>query len=339
MGHFSKSARSGAPQSFGVDVPRTPPRYTFHADVVHPPFLRAVWRKYTSRGEFTWVVCTDLSDNEGWELVNMRDRAQQILEVKQRNMRGHGFLSYDLKTLQWKWSKSKDHAQRTPDFYVIRAVTIIEVFARRNIASLIDHSEQYTQRAVELSKHFKMDFDLVRHIQGRAITLGDIVAHNLPVNSYGQIIGHFETVLGKQLRPLLTQAIDRFAVEIEGEPREPIVRDYDKLARCLTELFELRHILCHELPSKPVYGEGAIDEFLDYAIQFTKALEEVLTFEQFGLIPLTQTDMNIQARESLLQAEEQMSALLAQLRSHVTENDHAADLPLPGKWDFGAWQK
>jgi uncharacterized protein YecT (DUF1311 family) len=268
--------------------------------------------------------------------VNTRDRAEQILEVKQRNMRGHGFLSYDLKALQWKWSKSKDRAEPTPDFYVIRAVTIIEVFARRNIAALIDHSEEYTQRAVELSKHFKMDFDLVRHIQGRAITLGDIVAHSVPVNSYGQIVGHFETVLGKQLRPLLTQAIDRWAVEIEGKARELIIRDYDKLAPRLAELFELRHILCHELPSAPLYGEGAIDEFLDCAIQFTKALEEILTFEQFGLTPLTQTDMNIRARENLLKTEEQMSSLLAQLRSHVTENDHAADLPLPGKWE-GTW--
>jgi hypothetical protein len=122
------------------------------------------------------------------------------------------------------------------------------------------------------------------------------------------IISHFETVLEKQLRPLLTQAIDRWAVEIKGEPREPIIRDYDKLAEHLTHLFELRHILCHELPSKPLYEDKEVDEFLECAIQFTKALQEVLTFEQYGLTPLTQTDMNIQARERLLKTEEQMSA-------------------------------
>jgi hypothetical protein len=109
------------------------------------------------------------------------------------------FLSYDLQALQRKWLESKNNTERTPDFYIIRAVTIIEVFARRNIASLIDHSEHYTQRAVELSKHFKMDFDLVSHIQGRTITLGDIIAHSVPVNSFAQIVGYFETLLGKQL--------------------------------------------------------------------------------------------------------------------------------------------
>jgi uncharacterized protein YecT (DUF1311 family) len=268
--------------------------------------------------------------------VNTRDRAEQILEVKQRNLRGHALLSYDLETLRWHWSQSKGAAERTPDFYLIRAVTILEVFTRRNLSSLIDHSEEYAQRAVELSKHFKMDFDLVLHIQGRAITLGDIVAHSVPVNSFGQIIGHFETVLEKQLRPLLAQAIDRWAVEIKGEPREPIIRDYDKLAEHLTHLFELRHILCRELPSKPLYEDKEVDEFLECAIQFTKALQEVLTFEQFGLTPLTQTDMNIQARERLLKTEEQMSALLLQLRSHVTQNDHAATVPPPGRWE-GTW--
>jgi len=215
---------------------------------------------------------------------------------------------------------------------VIRAVTIIEVFTRRNLATLIDQSEEYTQRAVDVTKHFKMDFDLVRHIQGRAITLGDIVGHSVSVNSFGQIISHFETILAKPLRPLLADAIDRFAVEVKREPKAPIIRDYDKLAERLSQLFELRHILCHELPSKRVYGEGIIDEFLDCAIQFTKALQEVLTFEQFGLIPLTQTDMNIQAHEDLLKTEEQMSALLSQLRSHVTQNDQ----PFPGKWE-GTW--
>jgi uncharacterized protein YecT (DUF1311 family) len=268
--------------------------------------------------------------------VKAGDRTEQILEIKQRNLRGHGFLSYDLQALQNKWLKSKNNTERTPDFYIIRAVTILEVFARRNIASLIDHSEHYTQRAVELSKHFKMDFDLVRHIQGRAITLGDIVAHSVPANSFAQIVGYFETLLGKQLRPLLTQAVDRWAVEIERKPREPIIHDFEKLAKRLTRLFELRHILCHELPSRQLYAETEIDELLDDTIQFATALQEVLTFERFGLTPLTQTEMNIAASESLGKTEERMSTLLSQIKSYVTHNDYGAEVLPPSKGE-GTW--
>jgi hypothetical protein len=44
---------------------------------------------------------------------------------------------------------------------------------------------------------------------------------------------------------------------------------------------------------------GEIDEFLDVAIQLAKALHEILTFERFGRVPLTQTDMNIAAGRDL----------------------------------------
>jgi hypothetical protein len=89
--------------------------------------------------------------------------------------------------------------------------------------------------------------------QGRAITLGDILAHNVPVNSFGQTVGYFETLLGKPLRPLLEAAADRWDTEVMKKSTGPIISDYDALARCLTRLFDVRHILCHEAPRKSVY--------------------------------------------------------------------------------------
>ncbi|MGH9515401.1 MAG: hypothetical protein ACRD3P_06950 [Terriglobales bacterium] len=130
--------------------------------------------------------------------MSRQDRAEQILEIKNRNLRGHGFQSYALEKLKYEWLNVQDKTS-TPDFYVIRAVTLIEVFVRRNLASLSDHSAQYTDRAVDLSKHFKMDFDLVRNIQGRAITLGDIIAHSVPVNSFGRIIRRSLAAISKSI--------------------------------------------------------------------------------------------------------------------------------------------
>jgi hypothetical protein len=164
---------------------------------------------------------------------------------------------------------------------------LLEVLTRRNIAALIDHREEYIDRAVDLSKHFKLDLAFVRAIQGRTITIGDIVAYNVPVNSFGQIIGYFDTLLGKSVRPLLVGAVDRWAAEIgekiAGPLRAagvselseelgkmapgPIIRDFDALAVRLTRLFEIRHVLCHELPAKPLYSVNEIDGFLDEAFR------------------------------------------------------------------------
>lgn len=179
-----------------------------------------------------------------------RDRSQEIRELKARSPYGHGFLSFEVEKLRERWRKNAGSSESEPDFYIIRLVTLLEVFARRNIGELIDHSRLYTDRAVELSKHFKMDFELLRDIQGRAITLGDIVAHSVPINAFSQIISYFETLLDKPVRPLLSAAVDRWSVEIEGKPSEPILRDFDRAASTLTRLFEIRHIVCHELPSE-----------------------------------------------------------------------------------------
>jgi uncharacterized protein YecT (DUF1311 family) len=251
--------------------------------------------------------------------LGVRDRTREILDIRQRGSRTDS-IRFDLETLQHHWSKHRDSKACVPDFYVIRLVTLLEVFARGNIASLIDHDKQYADRAIELSKHFKIDFALVRDIQGRAITLGDILAHSVPVNSFGQVENYFEILLGKALRQLLENVVDRWK-ELTKESTEPIIDDYDALVKCLSRVFEVRHILCHEAPRKPVYDFGEIDNFLDGAVRFTKALDEVLRFEKFGLVPLTQTEMNIAAGESLKNTELELDRLFSEISIRVGNSD------------------
>jgi uncharacterized protein YecT (DUF1311 family) len=269
--------------------------------------------------------------------MSTRDRTGEILEAKERNPRRHQFGSYKIQSLKSQWTGTGKSEGSTPDFYVIRAVTLLEVFTRANIASLIDHGTEYGDRAIELSKNLKMDFALVQGIQGRAITLGDIVAHNVSVNSFGQMLGHFETLLDKKpLRPLLASAVDRWATEIEKKPSTPIINDFDVLARRLTRLFEVRHILCHEAPEKPAYAVGEVEGFLDEAIRFTKALEEVLTFEMFGLTPLTQAEMSAAAGENLGKKEEELNHLLTEIRAKVGIADDARSRRAAPRTD-GSW--
>ncbi len=256
--------------------------------------------------------------------MSTRDRAAEILEVKDRGPLRRRFGSYSLQSLKSRWTRTGRSEGSTPDFYVIRAVTLLEVFTRGYIAELIDHGTEYANRAIELSKNLKMDFALVQGIQGRAITLGDIVAHNVSVNSFGQMLEHFGTLLNKEpLRALLASAVDRWATEIEKKPAEPIINDFDDLARSLARLFEVRHILCHETPKRPVYVVSDIEGFLNAAIQFTKALEEVVEFEMFGLTPLTQTEMNIAAGKDLRKKEGELNHLLGEIRAKVGATDNA----------------
>ena len=82
-------------------------------------------------------------------------------------------------------------------------------------------------------------------------------------------------------------------------------------------------MLCHEAPEKPAYAVGEVEEFLDEAIRFTKALEEVLAFEMFGLTPLTQGEMTAAAAENLGKKEEELNHLLTEIRAKVGIADDA----------------
>jgi uncharacterized protein YecT (DUF1311 family) len=255
--------------------------------------------------------------------VTARDRRSEILEAKERNPLRHRFGSYAIEGLKSQWARIGNTEGTTPDFYVIRAVTLLEVFTKGNIGEIIDHESKYANRAIELSKNLKMDFALVQGIQGRAITLGDIVAHSVSVNSFGEMLGYFETLLDKPLRAVLTKTVDRWATEVEKKPSVPIIDDFELLARSLTRLFKVRHILCHETPKKAVYEVNEVEGFLDEAIKFTKALEEIINFELFGLTPLTQSEMNVAASRDLKSKEDELNLLLTEIQAKIKVWDDA----------------
>src|SRR5437660_1708809 len=98
--------------------------------------------------------------------MSIRYRTREILDIKERDSPFNTMGPYGLESLQRQWTKNRQEEACTPDFYVIRTVTLLEVFTRANIAELIDHDQRFTDRAIDLAKPFKMDFGLIRDIQG-----------------------------------------------------------------------------------------------------------------------------------------------------------------------------
>jgi uncharacterized protein YecT (DUF1311 family) len=74
------------------------------------------------------------------------------------------------------------------------------------------------------------------------------------------------------------------------------------------------------VPTKPVYQREEVSLLLDAAERFSKALEEVVTFEKFGLVPLDQTSMNIAAAKQLKASEDQLAELFTLIRTRVDEH-------------------
>lgn len=247
-----------------------------------------------------------------------RDRIAEIAEIKRRGPRDAEGFSREFDVLQRQWARPRTGDSVTDDFFVIRAVTLLEVFTRGWIAALIDHGGPFVERAGELKFDFKFDFGSVRKI-GSLITLGDVVAHGISINNFGQITGIFKVLLAEELLPLLKNAVyvqrslaDRLLSEGSEETKAGtlIVKDVEKMRNRLARLFELRHILCHEVPRREVYKRQEITGMLTAANQFACATNEVLHRILFGNTPTTLPEMAAQAGADL-QGNEQLLADIA----------------------------
>ncbi|MDI1284022.1 MAG: DUF1311 domain-containing protein [Reyranella sp.] len=212
------------------------------------------------------------------------------------------------------------------DFIPIRIVTELEVFARAWIKELIDHGTPYAEHAATLAKDvgIKFDYAVSQALIGQRFSLGDLVSHSVSVNSFDQLIGNFNKLLGHDFLPSLKDVHDRWSVELHGKPKTPIIEDMDAMCRHLSRLFEVRHVVVHEKPSVPVFSEGDIASFFSAAQMLIQATNERFTFLRHGLYPLTQMDMNIEAGQRYLNTKGRLAQVLAKFDKSTMPDFDAA---------------
>lgn len=248
-----------------------------------------------------------------------RDRAAEILEVKRRGQRDALSVHYDLKSLRDHWHVFSEPGSQVAGFFPVRAVTLLEVFTRAWIATIVDYGSPYVERAVAFTKNVKLDYELVRAIQGRTITLGDTIAHSISLNSFSQLAASFETLIERPFVPLISLAIDRWAVESRKESPKPIITDSTAMCAAIERLFEVRHILCHEYPRERVFRPEEISRLLDAASEFTAATTEACTELLYGKVPLSNAEMKEVAHEKWQETEAELNRIIPAIKANGDE--------------------
>ena len=194
-------------------------------------------------------------------------------------------------------------------FVPIRLVTILEVFLREVIAELVDGDEVIFGRAEKLVKSAKIDLAFAAHVDRRELTIGDFVAHSVSLNGVDGIMNIMDTLIGRFAGRLKT-AHSRWSEEAEKWPLPPIVADYDATMAALGRLFEVRHVLTHELPSEVVFHPKELPAFIEAARTFVEATDWSVVEILHGSVPQTQIAMNMVAGYDLRSQEEELEVIL-----------------------------
>jgi hypothetical protein len=235
-----------------------------------------------------------------------QDRIAEILAIAKRKSASS---SYDLERLRDTWQTKFKSLKEVDDLLPARIVTIIEVFARSWVQILIDHGAPYVERAAKLKAEMKYDFAIARSLEGRSISLGQLLSHSISLSSVESIASVFDTLLGKKLFQVIASTRSRLSIEHDGDAAVPMISDVQGLQHSIARLFEVRHILVHEFPRNRPFDSDEIEEFFNASIRFIDTLGEELSQQLHGLWPITQQEMNKAAVESWETAKAELEAL------------------------------
>jgi uncharacterized protein YecT (DUF1311 family) len=206
-------------------------------------------------------------------------------------------------------------------FVPIRLFTIIEVTLRDLLRQLIDRGGKFLENARTLWGKEKLDFDILLGLQGKRVSLGELISHSISLNSIEQILAAFET-LDPSFKNNISTAKNRWKIEIHEAPDVPIIANIDRTISDLKSLIEKRHILTHEIPNTEIASEIENETFISSTLDFLSAIEWHYSGDQ----PLTQLAMNMTAYENYQSAKREMEQFYSELSESNKLNAELLDI-------------
>lgn len=234
-------------------------------------------------------------------MTRTRDIIQEIADIRHRRSFGVAMAELPFRLLELERAfKAYDKSQRElTRYFPVALVACVEGYFRMVIKDLIDSGEPFLTNAEKPSSLLKLDFSVVRAVHGKAITVGELVAHGVSLSRLEHIEGALSSLLGTGFLQALRTTADRWAHEVEGEPSTPILSKPSEVFADVARTFELRHIICHEIASAYEIESEEVARCFKSCVAFLRAADAFVSETIRPGAPLTQTDINIAAGKSL----------------------------------------
>lgn len=270
-----------------------------------------------------------------------RDIIQEIADIRQRRRFGSAMseLPMRLFALENAFKRHDKTERELVRYFPVALIACVEGYFRMAIKDLVDSGEPYLTNAEKPASSLKLDFSLLRAVHGKAVTVGELVAHGVQLSRLEHIEAVFSSLLGKGFLQALRTTTDRWAHEVKGEPATPILAKPDCVFADVARTFELRHIICHEIASAYEIESNEVAQCFESCVSFLRAADELISETIHPGAPLTQTDMNIAAGNSLNEKKELLAEAIAALRSRLDVTETAAFEEAQEKWQLycDAW--
>lgn len=263
-----------------------------------------------------------------------RDIIQEIADIRERRLFGSAMTELPMRLFALESAfKNYDKTERELiRYFPVALIASVEGYFRMAIKDLVDSGEPYLTNAEKPASSLKLDFSLLRAVHGKAVTVGELVAHGVQLSRLEHIEAVFSSLLGKGFLDSLRTITDRWAHEVKGEPSTPILAEPDSIFANVARTFELRHIICHEIASAYEIESEEVAKCFESCASFLRAADELISETIHPGAPLTQTDMNIAAGKSLSEKRDLLAESIAALQSRLSETEMVAFEEAQANW-------
>jgi hypothetical protein len=264
-----------------------------------------------------------------------RDIIQEIAEVRRRRRFGPAMaeLLFRLFALEQAFKEHDRNKRELSRYFPVALIACVEGYFRIAIKELIDAGEPYLSNAEKPASSMKIDFSIVRAVHGKSVTVGELVAHGIPLSRLDHVEAALSNLLGISFLRALRSTVDRWAHEVKGNAAVPILTEPDQVFADVAKTFELRHIICHEMASAYEIEYDEVARCFESCVKFLRASDELISETMQPGAPLTQSEMNIAAGKSLADARQSMAQAVSDLRARLTGDDLAAFEDAQENWE------
>lgn len=249
--------------------------------------------------------------------VKKRDLVAEIEEIRSRAWQGAYPVTVPLR-LRTLASAFSDVSGMDPELlrYVpIGVVACYEGFFRSAVRTLVDAGTPYAENARQLGqvRDMRLDLEVLGAVHGQRISVGELVAHVVSINSVEHLDGILSTILGRNFFEELRTVKDRWATEVEKKPSKPIIDDWDGTFKRVSEMFRLRHIYAHETVDLDVPDRDEITRGLEASVTFLSAAAALMGDILHPNAALTQADMNERAARDVDSLDARIEAVVEKI--------------------------
>jgi hypothetical protein len=202
-------------------------------------------------------------------------------------------------------------------FFPVAAIAAMEVYFRWEIRRLVDSGDSRYVNNLRIDQFpIRLEHDLLVALQGKRVTVGEIVAHAISLSGLDSIQKAMSQLLDCDfLTTVLKEARDLEKRRELGDAAPKILQSPDQTFANVAWTFKVRNIVCHEAHLRQVLSPDDARRMCSSCYEFTLASHYGIAYHYNPKVSLTLEQSINETKESVKQLDADLRSIEGRIKA------------------------